>query len=219
MQKIIKRILDILLACTLLVIFFPVLLITGITIFLKEGRPIFYTSQRHITVEKKITVIKFRTMQHDAKSSKYNLNERFMRDGYLDIPLDCEVYTGIGKFLERSQIVEVLQLYNVIFNEMSLIGNRPLPTENLELLRNFSDWEMRFMSPSGLTGITQIVGKHNLMPIERLTLEKLYTQVYLNGNILLCDIVIIWHTFRMIFTGKTLSHNQATRLLDKCLTC
>lgn len=156
-------------------------------------------------------------MHHDAKSSKYNLNERFMRDGYLDIPIDCEVYTGIGKFLERSQIVEILQLYNVIFHGMSLIGNRPLPEENLQLLSVFPGWEMRFSSPAGMTGITQIVGKQNLKPAHRLELEILYSKVYLTGNILLCDLIIIWNTIRMILIGKSISRNQAIGILKKCL--
>ncbi|HAT39075.1 sugar transferase [Polynucleobacter necessarius] len=211
-----KRILDIVIASLLLILCIPILGITAIAILIKEGRPIFYVSQRHISKTAKISVVKFRTMQHDAKSPKYNLNERFMRDGYLDIPLDCEVYTGIGKFLERSQIVEILQLYNVLFHRMSLIGNRPLPEENLLLLSNFPYWEMRFGSPAGMTGITQIVGKHNLNPIERLELEILYTKVYLNGNVLLCDLKILWGTILMIFMGKTISHNKAKEILNKC---
>lgn len=140
-----------------------------------------------------------------------------MRDGYLDIPLDCEVYTGIGKFLERSQIVEILQLYNVLFHGMSLIGNRPLPAENLKLLSEMPNWDVRFMSPAGMTGITQIVGKHNLMPADRLELETLYSKVYLNGNILICDLKIIWNTLRMILLGKITHRSHAKKILLKSL--
>ena len=213
----IKRILDVILGGMLLVIFFPLLIITAFLILMKEGRPVFYISKRHISSTKEILVLKFRTMQHDAKSSKYNLNERFMRDGYLDIPLDCEVYTGIGRFLERSQIVEILQLFNVLFNGMSLIGNRPLPRENLLLLNNFPRWENRFMCPAGMTGITQIVGKHNLKPVDRLELEILYAEVYCTGNILFCDIIIIWNTIKLILTGKSVSRIHAIGILRKCL--
>jgi lipopolysaccharide/colanic/teichoic acid biosynthesis glycosyltransferase len=194
----IKRTLDVILGGILLVIFMPLLLITAFFILIKEGRPIFYISKRHISSTREVLVIKFRTMQHDAKSAKYNLNERFMRDGYLDIPLNCEVYTGIGKFLERSQIVEILQLFNVLFHGMSLIGNRPLPRENLQLLNIFPRWKNRFMCPAGMTGITQIVGKHNLKPVDRLELEILYAEVYCTGNILFCDIIIIWYTIKLI---------------------
>lgn len=217
MQKLLKRLFDISLSSILLVVFFPLLLFTALAIFFKEGRPIFYISQRHISATRTISVVKFRTMHHDAKSSKYNLNERFMRDGYLDIPLDCEVYTGIGKFLERSQIVEILQLYNVLFHGMSLIGNRPLPAENLKLLSEMPNWDVRFMSPAGMTGITQIVGKHNLIPADRLELEILYSKVYLNGNILICDLKIIWNTLRMILLGKITHQSHAKKILLKSL--
>jgi len=213
----IKRTLDVILGGILLVIFMPLLLITAFFILIKEGRPIFYISKRHISSTREVLVIKFRTMQHDAKSAKYNLNERFMRDGYLDIPLNCEVYTGIGKFLERSQIVEILQLFNVLFHGMSLIGNRPLPRENLQLLNIFPRWKNRFMCPAGMTGITQIVGKHNLKPVDRLELEILYAEVYCTGNILFCDIIIIWYTIKLILTGKSISRIHAIGILRKCL--
>lgn len=216
-KNIIKRLLDVILASLLLIILLPLLFITALAIYIKEGIPIFYVSQRHISPTKKISVVKFRTMHHDAKSSKYNLNERFMRDGYLDIPLDCEVYTGIGKFLERSQIVEILQLYNVIFHGMSLIGNRPLPSDNLQQLSDLPNWGDRFLSPAGMTGITQIVGKHNLRPLERLELEILYSKVYLKGNVLICDVKIVWFTLKMIFLGKTISRDHAKKILLQSL--
>lgn len=212
-QQLIKRFLDVLIATILLLLFSPLLLITTLTILIKEGRPIFYISKRCVAENREISVIKFRTMQHDAKSSKYNLNERFMRDGYLDIPLDCEVYTGIGKFLERSQIVEILQLVNVIFNGMSLVGNRPLPRENLALLRNFSNWQERFNSPAGMTGITQIVGKHHLNPEQRLGLEIQYSKAYHSDNILLCDLKILFYTAQVVFFGKNISQNHALKIL------
>lgn len=212
-QKKIKRLLDIFISLILLIIFFPLLAVMSLIILIKEGRPIFYISKRCTSPTKQISVVKFRTMHHDAKSPKYNLNERFMRDGYLDIPLDCEVYTGIGKFLERSQIVEILQLINVIFNGMSLVGNRPLPIENLDLLKNFPNWHLRFDSPSGMTGITQVVGKHHLSPAERLHLEIHYANTYRNGNILLCDLKIILFTIRLVLFGKSISKDQALKIL------
>lgn len=214
---IIKRIIDIVAAVMLLILLSPILILAALAILVLEGRPVFYMSKRHIAVDRVIPIVKFRTMARDAKSPKYNLNGRFMQDGYLDIPIDCEVYTGIGRFLEKSQLVETLQLFNVIFHGMSLIGNRPLPAENLELLRKFPDWEDRFSSPAGMTGITQVVGKYNLQPSERLELERLYSKVYNEGNVLLCDIEIIFFTVRLIGRGKTISIAYARHLLERCL--
>ena len=162
-----------------------------------------------------MSILKFRTMVKDATSSKYRLRERFMRDGYLDIPLDCEVYTPIGRFLERTQLVEVLQFLNILFHGMSLIGNRPLPSENIELLKNFRGWEGRFDSPAGLSGLSQVVGKLNQTPEERLELECLYSSVYKSksGNILLCDLFIVYYTIRLLLFGKPLPIDAAKRLI------
>lgn len=215
--KIIKRTIDIVTSVTLLVLLSPILLLATIAILVMEGRPVFYISRRHISVDRVIPIVKFRTMVRDAKSSKYDLNGRFMQDGYLDIPIDCEVYTSIGRVLEKSQLVEILQLFNVIFHGMSLIGNRPLPAENLQLLKKFPGWQDRFSSPAGMTGITQVVGKYNLQPSERLELERLYSKVYNEGNVLLCDIEIVFFTIRLIARGKTIPIAYARHLLERCL--
>lgn len=141
-----------------------------------------------------------------------------MRDGYLDIPLSCEVYTPMGRILERLQIVELPQLLNVLIDGMGLVGNRPLPKENLGLLSQFPLWEKRFESPAGITGISQIVGKLNLTPIQRLQLESLYSKVYVEGNIIKCDFLIAWFTVAGVLLrneGVTLARAEA--LLQSCL--
>lgn len=208
-----KRLLDISAAIIALLFASPVLVIIFFLILFFEGWPVLYISKRFVSRTRSIPVFKFRTMVRDAKSEKYNLNERFMRDGYLDIPLSCEVYTPIGRMLEKSQMVEILQLFNIIFHGLSLVGNRPLPLENLELLNKFPGWEQRFDSPAGITGITQVVGKLNQNPNERINLEKLYSKVYLSGNILKCDFLIVIYTLRLVLLGKPLSIEAAKNLL------
>jgi lipopolysaccharide/colanic/teichoic acid biosynthesis glycosyltransferase len=209
----VKRLLDIFAAILILILTFPILAIICLLILVFEGWPVLYVSRRYIRINRSIPVFKFRTMVKDAKSEKFRLNERFMRDGYLDIPITCEVYTPIGRILEKTQLVEILQLCNVIFHGLSLVGNRPLPLENLELLKKFPGWEQRFDSPAGMTGITQVVGKMNQHPEERIALEKLYSQAYQKGNILKIDFLILFYTVRLIVLGKPLSIDEARALL------
>jgi lipopolysaccharide/colanic/teichoic acid biosynthesis glycosyltransferase len=178
-----------------------------------EGRPIFYVSRRCVAPDRTIPILKFRTMVRDAKSPKYRLQERFMRDGFLDIPRTCDVYTPIGRILERLQIVELPQTLNVLFHGMSLIGNRPLPPENVRLLRQHPGWSERFDSPAGITGIAQVVGKMWLSPRHRLDLEAGYSRTYQNGNILKCDALILLATVRFILTSKGLSPAKAYALV------
>ncbi len=213
--NLIKRIADILISLLLLSALIPILVLVSALIFVLEGYPIFYVSKRFISLDQCVSILKFRTMVKDATSPKYRLRERFMRDGYLDIPLNCEVYTPIGRFLERTQLVEVLQLFNILFHGMSLIGNRPLPRENIMLLKQFPGWEGRFFSPAGLTGLSQVVGKLNQTPLQRMELECLYSSTYKEkgGNILLCDLFIAYFTVRLLFFGKPLSFDGAKRLI------
>lgn len=217
LSNVAKRMTDIMVALVLLLLFAPVLMLVSVLIFVLEGYPVFYVSKRYISVDQCVSIIKFRTMVTDAKSDKYRLRERFMRDGYLDIPPSCEVFTPIGRILERTQIVEVLQLINVLVHGMSLIGNRPLPRENILLLKQFPGWERRFYSPAGLSGISQVVGKLNQSPEERLELESMYSDMYnsKHGNIFLCDIFIAYYTVRLLLTGKHLALRDAKRLLNR----
>lgn len=215
--KLVKRGIDLFVSISLLLFLAPILILIMLAILVLEGRPIFYISKRHISVDREVPIAKFRTMVRDAKSQKYNLVGRFMQDGYLDIPVTCEVYTSIGRFLEKSQLVEIMQLFNVIFHGMSLIGNRPLPKDNLLQLQRLPDWQERFSSPAGMTGISQVVGKFNLKPSDRLELEKLYSRVYQEGNVLKCDLEIVFFTLRLIVTGKTITIDYAFKLLKSCL--
>ena len=215
--QLLKRLLDVVFSGVLILMLFPLFVVTAIAIFFLEGRPIFYKSRRVVCVDKDVKIVKFRTMVKDATSPKYRLEERFMRDGYLDIPLDCEVYTPIGRFLERTQIVESLQFFNVFLGQMSFIGNRPLPKRNLDLLQKTGCWQVRFGCPAGISGISQVVGKYGLLPVERLGLEKLYAKVYQEGNVLKCDALILFYTLRLIVTGKSLSIENGISLLNSCL--
>ena len=218
-NRVLKRFFDVLVTVPLLLVLTPVLLFVALCVLVTEGRQIFYLSTRYIGMNRPIRVLKFRTMVRDATSPRHKLDERFMRDGYLDIPVSCEVYTPIGRILERLQIVEIPQLINVLVDGLSLVGNRALPKKNIELLAQFPSWERRFDSPAGITGISQIVGKLNLMPAQRLRLESLYSKVYLEGSIMKCDLIIIWHTVAgVLLRNKGITLDRAEALLRSCLS-
>ena len=69
-----------------------------------------------------------------------------------------------------------------------------------------------------MTGISQVVGKYDLTPDERLHLESLYSRVYNEGHIVLCDLYILYRTAILILTGKGLPVKDAERFLLKCLS-
>lgn len=220
--RIIKKFEDIVFSLSTLIIFLPIIILIIILSFLIQGRPIFYVSQRIVGPQKKIHIIKFRTMVRDALNPKWQLEEKYMKDGYLDVPIFSEVYTPFGRFLEKTQLVEILQVFHVLFNHMSFVGNRPLPEKNVELLKiRFPDtWQERFKSPAGMTGITQVAGKFNLTSKQRLELESLYSKVYQEGNILKADAYIFFSTIILLLlkdASAYRSYDSAKNVLNACL--
>ena len=213
----IKRIVDIMLSAFLLTLLLPIIIFFCIALFILEGRPIFYVSSRMVSPGESIKVFKFRTMIVDATAEKYALEKRFMHEGYLNIPLDCEVYTPIGRILERTQLVEIFQLINIFFGKLSFVGNRPLPQKNLNELKKFNGWEERFISPGGLTGITQVIGKFQLTGEERITLERIYSTLYQKNefSLLLCDFMIIYRTALLILFGLNWNLDNAIKFMMK----
>lgn len=212
-----KRTFDLLFTAVMVTVAVPVMGIVCFLALLTQGVPLFYVSRRYISPTNAVKIYKFRTMAVDAATPKYRLQERFMRDGYLDIPIDCEVYTPFGRFLERTQIVELPQLLNVLLDRMSWVGNRALPAENIRLLSQFKGWEERFDSPCGLTGLSQVVGKLNLTPLQRITLECGYASVYKHGNVVKCDLLILLATLRLILTGRFTTYEEAIALITRCM--
>lgn len=220
--RIIKKVEDIVFSISTLVVFLPIIITIIILSFFIQGRPIFYISERIVGFQKKIHIIKFRTMVKDAKNPKWGLEEKYMRDGYLDVPIYSEVYTPFGRLLEKTQLVEILQVFHVLLNHMSFVGNRPLPEKNVELLKKkFPDtWQERFKSPAGMTGITQVAGKFNLTSEQRLELESLYSKVYQEGNILKADAYIFFSTIILLLlkdASAYRSYDSAKNVLTACL--
>jgi len=218
----IKKVEDIIFSLFTIIIFLPIIIIIVILSFFIQGRPIFYISERIVGFQKKIHIIKFRTMVKDAKDPKWGLEEKYMKDGYLDVPVYSKVYTPFGRFLEKTQLVEILQVFQVLFNHMSFIGNRPLPEKNVELLKKrFTyKWQERFKSPAGMTGITQVAGKFNLTSEQRLELESLYSKVYNEGNILKADAYIFFSTIILLLlkdASAYRSYDSAKNVLVACL--
>ena len=196
----------------------PILIVVYILIFILEGRPILYNSPRYISSKKKVTIYKFRTMVKDPTLPEFKLNS-YLVDGFYQIPLESKVYTNIGRFLEKTQIVELLQLVNVLCGQMSLVGNRPLPQKNHEDIAKFQNWEQRYLCPCGITGISQIVGKDILKASERIKLESMYALCYEKQkfSLILIDFYILYRTFIFVFFKINLSYSKAKKLLEKCL--
>lgn len=180
-----KRIFDLFSSSVILICAFPFLIVIAILIKLDSKGPIFYVSKRVGTGYKIFDFYKFRSMKVNADRELKSLSElnQYADDGsgvnaFVKIKNDPRV-TKLGNFLRNTSLDEVPQLINVLKGDMSLVGNRPLPLYEAEMLTS-NEWSLRFLGPSGLTGLWQISkrGKGEMSDTERKKLDNFYAKNY-----------------------------------------
>lgn len=193
-----KRVFDILSSGGILLALSPLLLIIAILIRLGSKGPVIYKSKRVGTGYRIFDFYKFRSMKAGADQQLKELSalNQYANDGsganaFIKIKNDPRV-TKLGNFLRNTSLDELPQLFNVLKGDMSLVGNRPLPLYEAEMLTS-NEWSLRFLGPSGLTGLWQISkrGKGEMSDTERKQLDNFYAKNYS----LWFDIKIILGTF------------------------
>jgi len=183
-----KKVFDILSSSLGILLLFPVFLITAVLIKLDSKGPIIYKSKRVGTGYNIFDFYKFRSMHINAASQLDDFNDlnRYVSGGedpeaktaFVKLKDDPRV-TRFGEFIRRTSIDELPQLFNVIKGDMSLVGNRPLPLYEAEMLTS-NDWSLRFMGPAGVTGLWQIKsrGKREVSERERKKFDNFYASKY-----------------------------------------
>jgi len=176
-----KRTVDILLALILLIVLLPLIFTVMISIWMIDGRPIFFIQSRPGFNEEPFRIIKFRTMSIDKN---------------LDISNDINRITKFGNFLRKTSIDELPEIFNILKGDMSFVGPRPLLMEYLNL---YSEEEkLRHSVKPGITGWAQINGRNNIDWKQKLELDIWYVK---NRNIIL-DLKIIFITIFMVIRGR-----------------
>jgi exopolysaccharide biosynthesis polyprenyl glycosylphosphotransferase len=185
-----KRVFDLVVAATLLVVLSPFLLLVAVVILCTSGWPVFYVSKRvGEFANRMIPVIKFRSMVRDADIQKAALIEKNERqDGPLFKLTNDPRITPVGRILRRFDIDELPQLLNVLAGHMSLVGPRPhLPEE----VSKYQQHERRvFAVRPGITGLAQISGRSTLKFHDEVRLDLQYVEEWS----LLLDLWILWRT-------------------------
>jgi len=154
-----KRMLDVIVSGTALIVFCPVLALIALAVWANMGRPILFRHTRPGYKAKPFVLLKFRTMT-DACDSEGNL-----------LP-DPDRLTRLGKVLRRWSLDELPQLWNVFKGEMSLVGPRPLLMDYLE--KYTSEQARRHDVKPGLTGWAQLHGKQDLLFSKRFEMDVWY---------------------------------------------
>ena len=171
-----KRIFDILVSFSALIILSPILLIICISIINIMGTPIFFTQERPGKNGKIFKIIKFRTMLNEKDSSGEMLP-------------DEQRLTKFGIWLRNSSLDELPELLNVLKGDMSIVGPRPLLIQYLPLYSKFQ--ARRHEVLPGITGWAQINGRNSITWDEKFSLDVWYVD---NHNLII-DIKIIIKTF------------------------
>ncbi len=196
---VLKRLLDLTISICALVLLSPFFLIIAILIKLDSKGPVFYTSKRVGTGYKIFDFYKFRSMRVNADKEVENLiatsANQYGDSAFFKMKNDPRV-TKLGNFLRNSSVDELPQLFNVVKGDMSIVGNRPLPLYEAELLTT-NEWSMRFLGPAGITGLWQIIkrGKSDMSDRERKKLDNFYNKkfsVWLDLKIILMTVPVLF---------------------------
>ena len=195
----IKRIIDIMGALMGLILLSPLLLIVGILIKAESKGPIIFSQDRIGKNGKVFRMYKLRSMVANAEELKGTLMKENEMSGPMFKIKDDPRVTKIGKFIRKTSIDELPQLFNVLKGDMSLVGPRPsLPNEVLE----FEPWmNKRLMVKPGLTCYWQVMGRHNIDFQQWMLLDIKYVET----RSIIVDIKLIIKTFFVLFGDKNAS--------------
>src|SRR6185437_8083475 len=155
-----KRTFDIVGATLLLVLLSPLLLAITIAVRVSSRGPVLYRSTRRGIGQRPFPCLKFRTMHTDAEERQAELEELNEATGALFKIREDPRLTPVGSVLRRFSLDELPQLINVLRGEMSLVGPRPLPQRDYDMLE---DWHRkRYLVLPGITGLWQVSGRSDL---------------------------------------------------------
>lgn len=197
LYRVIKRAFDFVVALIASVITIPVFLLIAIAIKVDSRGPVFFVHHRVGKDGKPLSLLKFRTMVVGAEEMIKNFNPEQEKEWQENFKLENDPrITRIGKFLRKTSLDELPQLYNILIGNLSFVGPRPVTKEEIE---KYGENKVKVLSVSpGLTGWWACNGRSNIDYEERMKLE-LY---YVDHASLSLDIKILFKTVGVIATHE-----------------
>lgn len=155
-----KRVLDIVLASTGLIVLFPLFLLVALAIYLEDRSPVLYKHYRVGHRGRLFMFYKFRSMVHKAEDLKQGLLDQNEVDGPIFKMKNDPRVTRVGRFIRRTSLDELPQLVNVLFGQLTIVGPRPhLPHEVAEYCSN--EWVRLSVKP-GLMCFREVTGRSTM---------------------------------------------------------
>ena len=189
-QRVVKRIMDIVISMIVLIITSPIMLVTAIMIKVYDGGPVMFRQERCTINGKVFKIHKFRSMIVDAEKNGQVIpaTEKDPR------------ITPIGSFIRKTRIDELPQMLDILEGNMSVVGPRPERVEHVKAYtEDIPEFAYRLKVKGGLTGVAQIYGKYNTTAYDKLKLDLMYIQNYS----ILMDIRLIFMTIKIMFMKES----------------
>jgi exopolysaccharide biosynthesis polyprenyl glycosylphosphotransferase len=196
-QSVFKQLLDFVGASILMVALSPFMIIAAVLVKFTSSGPIMFKQQRSGLNGRPFTIFKFRTMVTNAEQLKHELESMNEMTGPVFKVTGDPRITPIGKVLRKFSIDEFPQLFNVLRGEMSLVGPRPLPVDEVKRFNDLAHRRRLSVKP-GLTCLWQVSGRNDVSDFRdwvRLDLE------YIDNWSLWLDLKILWRTVPVVLTG------------------
>ena len=192
-----KRIIDVSMALLGLIVLVPFFLIIGLMIkFEDPSSPVFFKQKRIGKNGANFDMFKFRSMVCNAEELKVFLQDQNEAEGpVFKIKSDPRV-TKVGKFIRKTSIDELPQLYNVLIGDMSLVGPRPPLPDEVEMYTSYE--RQRISVTPGITCYWQVNGRSNISFAEWVEMDLDYIQ---HRNTLI-DLKLIFKTIFVLFGSK-----------------
>lgn len=183
--RFVKRSMDIVISSLSIILFSWLMLIVWIAVFVYDRKSPIYKQTRITKGGALFTLYKFRSMRPDAED-----------DGIPRLTAkDDGRITPVGRFIRRTRIDELPQLFNVLAGSLSLVGPRPeRPEIAKQYEKKFPNFSLRTKVKAGMTGLAQIYGQYNTPPEEKLFLDIMYIEKFSIWQ----DIVLLMQTLKVI---------------------
>ncbi len=191
-QRLIKRVMDLVIASLGLVIFSPLMLVLALAIKLYDGGPVFFRQTRLTLGGKPFSIFKYRSMRVDA--------DKHLPEGVNLAQTNDSRITRVGRFMRPYRLDELPQLLNVLMGDMSIVGPRPeQPDYHLIFASELPEFALRLRAKAGMTGFAQVYGRYNTTPRDKLNMDLFYTEDFS----IVQDIKLMFMTLKILFVRES----------------
>lgn len=188
-----KPVFDFMISLVILLVLFPIMMTLWLLVYLNFGKPVLFTQLRPGKDEKVFRLYKFRTMTEH-------------RDIDGELLEDINRITRFGKFLRKTSLDELPQLFNVIKGDLSLVGPRPLLVEYLPLYNKTQS--KRHLVKPGITGMAQVNGRNAITWEDKFILDVFYVE---NLSFFL-DLKILFSTLITVINGSDVNNSNGAAM-------